>query len=72
MGHILLIEFTEHNSSAFDEIVEVLKKYPDFEYLRFKNEPMISLPGPEIYPDRRKIYRDRREINLTAKETNYE
>ncbi len=29
---------------------------------------MLSLPGLEIYSDRRKIYRDRREINLTAKE----
>lgn len=29
---------------------------------------MLSLPGLEIYPDRRKIYHNRREINLTAKE----
>lgn len=68
IGRILIIEFTEHNSSAFDEIVEVLRKHPDFEYLRLKDEPMVSLPGLEIYPGQRKIYRDRREINLTAKE----
>lgn len=68
IGRILIIEFTEHNSSAFDEIMEVLKKYSDFECLRLKDEPMVSLPGLEIYPGRRKIYRDRREINLTAKE----
>ena len=29
---------------------------------------MISLPGLEIYPSRRKVFRDRQEIQLTAKE----
>ena len=29
---------------------------------------MLSIPGLEIFPDRRKIYRDRREIDLTTKE----
>lgn len=68
IGRILIIEFTERNSSAFEEIVDVLKKHTDFEYLRLKDEPIVSLPGLEIYPDRRKIYCDRREINLTTKE----
>lgn len=68
MGRLLVIEFNEQNSSVFDEIMKVLREYPDFEYLRLKDEPMISLPGLEIYPGQRKIYRDRREINLTTKE----
>jgi len=68
MGRILVIEFNERDCSAFDEIMNVLKKYSDFKYLRLEDEPMVSLPGLEIYPGRRKIYRDRREINLTAKE----
>ncbi len=68
IGRILIIEFSGHNSVAFDEIVDVLKKHSDFECLRLKDEPMVLFPGLEIYPDRRKIYRDRREINLTAKE----
>lgn len=46
----------------------MLKKYSDFECLRLKNNPVVSLPGLEIYPDRRKIYHDHREINLTTKE----
>ena len=29
---------------------------------------MLSLPGLEIYPNRRKVFRDRQEIRLTAKE----
>ncbi len=68
IGRILIIEFSEHNSSAFEEIMGVLKKHPGFEYLRLKDESVVSLPGLEIYPDRRKIYRGRREINLTTKE----
>lgn len=31
-------------------------------------EPMLSLPGLEIYPDKRKVFRDRQEIQLTTKE----
>lgn len=64
----MVIEFQEQDISAFDEVMEVLKRHPGFEYLRLADEPMVSLPGLEIYPDRRKIYRDRREIRLTAKE----
>lgn len=64
----MVIEFGEQDSSAFDEVMEVLKRHPDFEHLRLRDEPMVSLPGLEIYPGRRKIYRDRREIRLTAKE----
>ena len=29
---------------------------------------MLSLPGLDIYPDRRKVYRNSNEINLTTKE----
>ena len=29
---------------------------------------MLSLPGLEIYPGKRKVFRDRQEIQLTAKE----
>ena len=31
---------------------------------------MLSLPGLEIYPSRRKVFRDRQEIQLTASESN--
>lgn len=68
IGRLLVIEFDELHSSVFDEVMEVLKRYPDFEHLRLSNETKLSLPGLEIYPDRRKAYRDRSEINLTTKE----
>lgn len=64
----MVIEFGEQDSSAFDEVMEVLKRHPGFEHLRLRDEAMVSLPGLGIYPGRRKIYRDRREIRLTAKE----
>ena len=65
---IMVLEFTDCDSAIFDEIMEVVNSHPDIEYLRVKDEQVLSLPGLEIYPGRRKIYRDRREINLTAKE----
>ncbi|WP_328597427.1 winged helix-turn-helix domain-containing protein [Oliverpabstia intestinalis] len=63
-----MIEFNDQDSSVFDEVMTVLKHHSAFEQLRFNEEDVLSLPGLEIYPDRRKIYRNRREINLTAKE----
>lgn len=63
-----MVEFGEDDSAVFDEIMQVLKRHPDFGRLTLSDETVLSLPGLEIYPDRRKIYRDRREINLTAKE----
>lgn len=68
IGRILLIEFTNSENAVFDEIMDVIKKYPDFKKFEVKHETKISLPGLEIYPDQRKIYRDRQEIHLTAKE----
>ena len=68
IGRILVIEFNDQDSSVFDEVMAVLKHHSAFEQLRFNEENVLSLPGLEIYPDRRKIYRNRREINLTAKE----
>lgn len=65
---IMVLEFTDCDSAIFDEIMEVVNRHPDIEYLRVKDEQVLSLPGLEIYPGHRKIYRDRREINLTAKE----
>lgn len=65
---IVVFEFSDLDNSVFDEIMEVVKRHPDFEYYQVKDESMLAFPGLEIYPGLRKIYRDRREINLTAKE----
>lgn len=63
-----MVEFNEDDASVFDEVMEILKRHPDFEYLQMKDESVLPVPGLEIYPDRRKIYRGRKEINLTVKE----
>lgn len=68
MGQILLIEFKEEDSTAFDEIMSVLKRYPNFDNICLNDETVISIPGLTIYPEQRKIYRDRQEIHLTTKE----
>lgn len=36
--------------------------------MQMNDESILSVPGLEIYPGRRKIYRGRKEISLTAKE----
>ena len=52
---IVRLELQDQDSGIFDEIIETMKRHPDFEYLRIKYEPMLSLTGLEIYPDRWKI-----------------
>lgn len=63
-----MVEFNEDDAPVFNEVMEILKRHPDFEYLQMKDDSVLPVPGLEIYPDRRKIYRGRKEINLTVKE----
>ena len=68
IGRVLIIESNEGSHSIIDEIIETLKKHPEFELLWLKHEPVLSLPGLEIDPLHRKVYCDKLEINLTVKE----
>lgn len=68
MGRVLVIEFNEKDTSVFEEIIRTLIHHPSFERLQLSDEPVLSLPGLEIYPERRKVFRNRQEINLTTKE----
>ena len=45
-----------------------MQKYPDFCRYTLKDEVILSLPGLEIRPERRKIYRNPHEISMTKKE----
>ena len=45
-----------------------MKCHPEIETYELAREPMLSLPGLEIYPSKRKVFRDRQEIQLTTKE----
>lgn len=68
MGRILVIEFKDQDSSMFDEIIAILKSYPNIDNLQLNEETVLSLPGLEINLDRRKVYCNQKEIILTVKE----
>lgn len=62
-----MIEFKEKDFAVFDEIMAVLKWYPDWEKLHLDDEKIIFLPGMEIRPERRRIYSNSHEISMTKK-----
>lgn len=64
----MIIEFTEQDSLVFDEIMKIMRSHSNFEYVKMNDDSILSVPGLDIYPSRRKIYRGRKEISLTAKE----
>ncbi len=68
IGKLLIMEFTDNENTAFADIMNMLQKYPDFRKYSLKDEVILSLPGLEIRPERRKIYSNSQEINLTTKE----
>lgn len=68
IGRLLIMEFADNESSAFDEVIAVLKKYPEFIKCEMQKESKLSFPGIVIYPERRKVYCNGKEIHLTAKE----
>ncbi len=62
------MEFRDDESSTFDEVMGVLKKHPDLQKFEMQNESILSFPGIEIYPERRKVYCNSKQIHLTVKE----
>lgn len=64
----MVIEFKEQDSVVFDEIMAVMKRYPNLEKLHLEDEKATFLPGLEICPERRKIYSNSHEISMTKKE----
>lgn len=63
-----MIEFNEQDSAAFNEVMEVMKRYSDFDTVDLNDETILSFPRLEINLARRKITSDGREISLTTKE----
>lgn len=59
---------TEHDSSAFEDILSFLSRHPNLEKWELRDEPVLSFPGLEINLARRKITSGGHEILLTAKE----
>lgn len=67
IGKLLIMEFTDNESAAFSDIMNMLQKYQDFRRYTLKDEAVLSLPGLEIRPERRKIYSNSHEISMTKK-----
>lgn len=68
MGRILVIEFDEHDSSPFNEIMRVLSKYSSHNQFHLQDESILSLPKLDIFLKQRKVYYGRIEIPLATKE----
>lgn len=63
-----MIELQAQDSTAFQDILFVLNKHPELKKWMLDEEPILSFPGLDIYPRRRKVFRDHQEIRLTHKE----
>ena len=59
IGRLLVAEFKENETRLFNEIMEVFRKYPDFQKYEVNYAPTIS-----------KVYCGKREVSLTTKEFN--
>ena len=70
IGRLLVAEFKGNETRLFDEIIEVFRKYPDFQKYEVDYTQTISFPNLEIFPDQRKVYCGKREVSLTTKEFN--
>lgn len=68
IGRIIILELTERDNSAFEDILSFLSRHPDLEKWELQDEPILSFPSLEINLARRKIRSNGSEILLTAKE----
>ena len=68
IGRVVILEFKEQDSAAFDDILLFLQQHPDLKKMEIAQEPILSLPGLEINFNSRKVVRTDSEIELTAKE----
>ena len=66
IGRVIIIELGDEEKAAFEEMIAFLR--PKLETLELSKEPVLSLPGLEIYPDRRKVSHGQQEIELNIKE----
>ncbi len=62
------MEFADSDTAVFNDIINMLERYPNFQKYKLKDESILTLPGLEIRLERRKICSDSKEISLTTKE----
>ena len=68
IGRIIILELTERDSSAFEDILTFISRHPDLRKWELRDEPVLSFPGLEINLARRKITSNGQEISFTANE----
>ena len=61
---IIVFETNEQKSVVFSELMEVLERHSELEFLHLKHELPLSLGGLEIDPAHRKIHYNSKEISL--------
>ena len=44
MGRLIIAEFKDNETGLFDDIMEVFRKYPDFQKYEIDYTPAISIP----------------------------
>lgn len=50
------MELEDKDKRTFEDFLTFLQFHPDLKMWEIDPEPILSLPGLQIYPDRRKIY----------------
>lgn len=65
---IIVFEANEQKSVVFSELMEMLERHSELEFLHLKHELPLSLGGLEIDPAHRKIHYNSKKISLTTKE----
>lgn len=68
IGRIIIFEPSEREKKIFEQFLNFSLTYFEIEKYKQVGEPILSLPGLEICPSKRKVFRDHQEIQLTVKE----
>lgn len=50
IGQFIMIELLERDSTAFQDILSVIRQHPELKEWRVDDEPVLSFPGLVIYP----------------------
>ena len=61
-------ELEDKDERTFEDFLAFLQLHLELKTWEIGSEPILSLPGLQIYPDRRKIYHGQQEIELNTKE----
>ena len=62
------MELEDKDERTFEDFLAFLQLHLELKTWEIGSEPILSLPGLQIYPDRRKIYHGQQEIELNTKE----